>query len=159
MTPDTRGRKIESYGSAYAVLAEAVQRFPREMWQFRPAPDRWTIHEILVHIADSEANSYVRCRRAIAEPGQAVMAYDEMRWAVELRYQDQSPEEALKLFKWLRIKSYRLIRALPDSAWSNTIYHPENGTMTLEDWLDVYERHAPEHVAQMQANYEAWLAR
>jgi len=159
MTPDTRAQKLESYGSAYAVLAEAVQRFPREMWQFRPAPDRWTIHEILVHIADSEANSYVRCRRAIAEPGQAVMPYDEMRWAAELRYHDQSPEEALELFKWLRSKSYRLIQGLPELAWSNTIYHPENGTMTLEDWLEVYARHIPEHVAQMQANYEAWISR
>ncbi len=159
MIPDARSSKIDSYGDAHAVLAEAVKQFPPEMWQFRPAQDRWTIHEILVHIADSEANSYVRCRRAIAEPGQAVMAYDEMRWAAELRYHDQSPEEALELFKWLRLKSYRLIQALPDSAWSNTIYHPENGTMALDDWLDVYERHIPEHVAQMQANYEAWLAR
>jgi len=39
------------------------------MWQYRPAPDRWTIHEIVVHIADSEANSYIRCRRCLAEKG------------------------------------------------------------------------------------------
>jgi hypothetical protein len=128
------------------------------MWQFRPAPDRWTIHEIVVHIADSEANSYVRCRRFIAEPGKPVLAYDEMQWAGSLRYHEQDTDEALELFRWLRLKSFHLIQTLPGAAWANTVYHPENGRMTLDDWLDVYERHIPEHVLQMQANYEAWLS-
>ena len=84
---------------AYEKLIAALPHFPREMWQYRPAPDRWTIHEIIVHIADSEANSYVRCRRFIAEPGSTVMAYDEMAWAQRLNYHAQSPEAALELFK------------------------------------------------------------
>ena len=151
-----RQRKIESYGNAFNVLIEALNEFPREMWRYRPAADRWTIHEIVVHIADSEANSYVRCRRFIAEPGQAVMAYDERAWATDLRYHDQSADEALELFKWLRLKSYHLIKTLPESTWSNTVYHPENGTMTLDDWLDVYERHVPDHIAQMREAYQAW---
>lgn len=157
MSGEERVRKIEQYGQAHALLVEALKRFPREMWQYRPAPDRWTIHEIVVHIADSEANSYVRCRRAIAEPGQAVMAYDENRWATALDYHAQSTEEALELFKWLRLRSYNLIRALPDSVWSHTIYHPENGNMTVDDWLDVYTRHIPDHLQQMRENYLAWL--
>ena len=40
----------------------------------------------------------------------------------------------------------------------NTCYHPENGNMTLDDWLDVYERHVAEHVSYMQENYDAWLS-
>jgi hypothetical protein len=69
---------IDSYGAAYEKLTAALPQFPREMWQYRAAPNGWTIHEIIVHIADSEANSYARCRRFIAEPGSTVMAYDEM---------------------------------------------------------------------------------
>jgi hypothetical protein len=127
------------------------------MWTFKPSPEWWSIHEIVVHIADSEANSYVRCRRFVAEPGESVMAYDENRWAEALRYHDQDPDEAVELFKWLRLRSYRLIKALPESTWSHTVYHPENGTMTLDDWLDVYERHVREHVAQMQSVHAVWL--
>ena len=77
MTFEERQRKIESYGSAHRVLVEGLKRFPHEMWQFRPAPDRWTIHEIIIHITDSEANSYIRCRCLIAEPGSIV--WDTMR--------------------------------------------------------------------------------
>ena len=53
----------------------------------------------MVHIADSEANSYIRCRRLIAEPGQALMAYAENQWAETLNYPGQSVEDALQLFR------------------------------------------------------------
>ncbi len=157
MKPEERAKKIEAYGSAHTRLVAALVDFPREMWQFRPSPDRWTIHEIIVHIADSEANSYIRCRRFLAEPGSAVLGYDENKWARDLRYHDQSTDDALELFKWLRRKSYLLIRELPDPVWSNTVHHSESGEMTMDDWLDTYARHIPDHIAQMRANYEDWM--
>jgi hypothetical protein len=158
-TNEERQRKIESYGQALQVLSAALARFPREMWQYRPAPDRWTIHEIVVHITDSEANSYIRGRRFIAEPGTQIAAYDEMRWATALGYHEQSTDDALELFKWLRGNTYELIKSLPAEVWRNTLDHSEVGLMTMDDWLDTYERHIPDHIAQMQAVYEAWQAR
>lgn len=157
MAAHERQQKIESYGKAHIKLVEALQQFPKEMWQFRSSPDGWTIHEIVVHITDSEVNSYIRCRRFIAEPGKPLMAYDEERWAAALDYHQQSTADAVELFKWLRGNTYNLIKSLPDSTWANSVYHPENGTMTLDDWLDVYDRHVPEHIAQMQRVYRAWL--
>jgi transposase len=66
MTPAERREMIADYGAAGDRLADASMQFPKEMWTYKPGPDRWSIHEILVHIADSEVNSYVRCRRFIA---------------------------------------------------------------------------------------------
>ncbi|MGB8643975.1 MAG: DinB family protein [Anaerolineae bacterium] len=157
MIPQERSKKIESYGMAHPQLVAALERFPREMWQFRPAPDRWTIHEIIIHIADSEANSYIRCRRFIAEPGSNVLGYDENKWAHDLHYHEQNADDALELFKWLRHKSYTLIKDLPEPVWSNMVHHTESGVMTMDEWLDTYERHIPEHVKQMQANYDDWV--
>jgi len=158
LSTETRRQKIESYGAAHTTLISALEHFPKEMWQFRPAPDRWTIHEIIVHITDSEANSYVRCRRLLAEPGSAVLGYDEWQWAKGLDYHAQSPTEALELFKWLRRKSYTLIKDQPESVWANTVNHSESGQMTLDEWLDIYDRHIPDHIAQMQMVYDDWLA-
>jgi hypothetical protein len=149
---ETRSQKIESYSAAHTALINALERFPTEIWQFRPAPDRWTIHEIVVHIADSEANSYVRCRRLLAEPGSTVIGYDEWLWAKALDYHGQSTAEALELFKWLRRMSYTLIKDQPETVWANTVNHSESGPMTI------YERHVPDHIAQMQAVYDDWQA-
>lgn len=152
----SRQEKIESYGRAYMTLVEALEKFPREMWQFKPSPDDWSVHELVVHIADSEANSYGRGRKAIVEPGSTVMAYDEAQWAKTLNYHERSADDALELFKWLRGTTYQLLCTLPESVWAHTIEHPENGTMTLDDWLDVYERHVPEHIAQMEYSLAVW---
>lgn len=157
MTLEDRKQKIETYRTGYQQLVAAVANFPQAMWQYRPAPDRWTIHEIIVHITDSEANSYIRCRRFLAEPGSAVLGYDEMKWAQALNYHDQSPQAALELFRWLRQQSYELIRDLPAETWLNTVNHSENGLMTLETWLDTYARHIPDHIQQMRQVYVDWV--
>ncbi len=157
MTRAERQLKIEAYGRAHATLVEALREFPEEMWRFRPSPADWSIHEIVVHIADSEASSYIRCRKCIVEPGQTVMAYDEGQWARALDYAGQSADDALELFRVLRRNTWRLIQNLPEPTWSNVMDHPENGRMTLEDWLDVYTRHIPEHVDQMRRVHAAWL--
>jgi hypothetical protein len=156
MTTEERAQKIESYGNAYDEMARELERFPREMWGWRSPEDPWTIHQIVVHMADSEANSYVRCRKFIAEPGSAVAAYDEPTWAATLKYGEQSADDAMELFRWLRGNTYKLVKDLPESTWSNTIYHPENGVMTMDDWLDIYESHVREHMEQAGKIYEAW---
>lgn len=151
-----RQAKIETYGAAYHELTAAIALFPRGMWQYRSPVELWTIHEVLVHIADSEANSFIRVRRLIAEPGLAVMAYDESAWAQRLDYHSQNPDDALELFRWLRHNSYLLVKSLPESTWAHTIQHPENGPMDMDDWLDVYARHVTDHVAQMARIHAEW---
>lgn len=155
MTPEERKRTLEIYGNGYAILAEAVKQLPREAWHYRPT-EGWTIHEIIVHITDSEANSYVRCRRLVAEPGSAVLGYDEGLWAKALDYHQQSPEDAIELFKWLRKKSYDLIKDKADFLASHTIQHSESGLVTFDDWLKTYADHITDHVAQMQRACAEW---
>jgi hypothetical protein len=158
MTLDERRQKMVLYGSAHDMLLKALERYPREMWQYRPTEEDFTIHEIFVHVTDSEANSFVRARHFIAQPRSTVSAYDEVGWASKLGYHTQSVEEAVELFRWLRGNTTKLIRDLPDKIWKHTIHHPESGEMTMEDWLDTYTRHVPEHIAQMERVFQVWKA-
>jgi hypothetical protein len=155
VTAQQRKQKVESYGQATQTLSDGLKQFPREMWSFKPASG-WSIHEIICHITDSEANSYVRCRRFIAEPGSGVYGYNTDKWADALNYQGQSVEDMLALFELLRRNSYLLIRGLPDSVWSSTVEHSESGTMAMDAWLDIYERHVREHLQQMNEVYDEW---
>ncbi len=157
ITVKDRAAKIESYGNAYNLLVENLKKFPQEMWRFKSEKNPWSIHDILVHITDSEANSYIRCRRLVAEPGKEVLAYDENVWVKGLNYDSQSTEDALELFKLLRRHTYNLIKPLPEAVWSNTVNHTENGIMTFDEWLDIYNQHIPDHLEQMQKNYDEWV--
>ena len=88
-----------------------------------------------------------------------LVSYDENQWASSLDYHGQSTEEPLGLLKWLRQKSYTVTKALPERVWTHSANHPENGNMTLEDWLDTYDGHILEHIQHMRENYQAWLHR
>jgi hypothetical protein len=158
MNAEERKETLDTYSRAGGELAEALKGFPRSMWTYKPGPDRWSIREILHHLADSEANGYIRCRRAVAEPGQSVMAYDQEKWVAGLRHQDQDAQEAVKLFKLMRAINARLLKSLPPEAWANTMDHPEHGLMTLDDWLVIYTAHTPAHIEQMKATHAAWVA-
>ena len=157
MNIQERKQLIESYGKASSLLKNALPKFPKEMWRWKPAPEKWSIHEIIIHLADSEVNSYLRCRRFIAEPGGGVYAYDENKWEKHLNYHEQDTDDALALFDLLRKTSFELIKKVPDETWETaTIMHSENGLMRFTDWLKVYEEHIPVHIRQMERNLEAW---
>ncbi len=159
MTSAQRAAKIESYGRAPEELAVALKELPRDMWKYKPAPDRWSIHEIIIHLADSEANSFIRGRVFLTEPGKTIMAYDQDKWARELNYHAQDTELALDLFRCLRKSTYNLLRTAPVSVWDRTIVHSESGLMTMDRWLEIYEHHTHGHISQMRKNYEAWEKR
>ncbi len=76
MTSKERQRKIESYGSVYETLINHLKCFPREMRQFRPATDHRSIHDIIVHIANSEVESYILCGRLLAKFAYALPDYE-----------------------------------------------------------------------------------
>jgi hypothetical protein len=158
LTPDERRRKIESYAAGFDELMQVLDEIPKAMWMFKPSPVDWSIHEVIIHLADSESNSMVRFRRPVAEPGSSVMAYDQDAWTDSLYYALQSTDTALATLKAVRQSTSEMLRLFPESVWSNVIQHPENGTMTLDDVLLLYEAHIPGHIRQIRENYDRWLA-
>lgn len=157
---DDRLRKIALYGQGCDLLDDALSETPLEMWQFKPSKKAWSVHEVLVHLADSETNSFLRVRKALAEPGEPIMGYDQDKWAVTLDYHARSTDDARALLRMVRSMTYQLIAGLPESAWSNTYFHPEPGRQVrLDEWLAVYAAHIPGHIDQIRGNVTAWRKR
>jgi uncharacterized protein len=159
LSPEERTSRIESYGGAFKLVEDKLRSIPTEALDFCPVKGEWSIREIVVHLADAEANAYIRCRRLVAELGSRVMAYDQDRWARKLDYNNQNIEIALQLFKLMRSATYALLVTLPDHIWTNTVDHSENGIITLEDWLETYEKHPKIHIEQIDNNIEQWRNR
>ena len=97
MDSKTRNENIELYGRGYELLMTALTEVPQEAMTFKPEPKEWSVHEIIIHLADSEAIAAQQARMMVAEPGKAVMAYDPDAWANNLHYKDADKEEALQL--------------------------------------------------------------
>jgi len=154
---DDRAAKLTLYGDGCRLLDAALAETPREMWKFRPAEGAWSVHEIIIHLADSELNSYARVRKALAESGSTIFGYDQDVWAVALDYHRRDTGDALALLRLVRKMTHELLAGQPASVWAQSFFHPEmKRQVTLNVWLDIYSGHIPSHIAQIRANVEAW---
>ena len=92
---------LESFGRGPALLCSALSPLPKKMWVYQPSSGRWSIHEIILHLADREVNSYFSFRRLIAEPHHELADFDAAQWAGSLGYFHQSTREALEIIRRL----------------------------------------------------------
>ena len=152
-----RDEKIELYGNGFSILIEVLRDIPREMWQFKPEPKEWSIHEVILHLADSESNAALRARKLIVEPGGTLMGYDQDAWANDLDYHKQDLQDALEVTRLARKTTYELLKKQPDEIFENTIKHPQyEEPYTFEQWIDIYSGHIPGHIEQIMNNYKIW---
>jgi hypothetical protein len=157
MNKQERNEKLELYGRGFDLLMTALAEVPKEAWKFKPAPTEWSVHEVIIHLADSESNSALRARKLIVEPGGGLMGYDQDQWATQLNYHEQSVEDALEVLRLARKTTYELLKRQPDEVFTHSIVHPEmSGPYTFDKWLDIYSRHIPGHIEQIKNNVELW---
>ncbi len=114
--------------------------------------DGWSPRQVIHHLADSEAQSYARLRRLIAEPGTMIQGYDESIWAENstLGYKSEPIESALEVFAAVRKASYELILRLTTTDLERFGEHSESGRYSINDWLTNYINHPIDHANQMR---------
>ena len=151
-----RAELIEAYAAGPARLREALTAVPAVAMQWRPAPDEWSIHEIVVHCADSETMAAGRIRTVAIEPDPLIVGYDQERWAREFDYHGLPVETALLTVEAVRANTVPLLRRLPDTAWARVGRHIELGHYSAEDWLRIYARHLHDHAEQIERNVRQW---
>jgi DinB superfamily len=156
LTSAQREEMIHRYQEGPSKLRAALARVPDEARQWRPAPGKWSAHEVVCHAADSELNAAGRIRYLLAEDAPVISGYDQDQWAREFDYHSAPLEPALAVVEAVRANTAQLIRRLPESAWSKTGTHTESGPYSAEDWLRVYSEHLEKHSRQIDRNVESW---
>lgn len=152
-----RTEQIVAYTKGPKLLEDALQQYPHQMWRYKPHEDSWSIHEIVIHIADSEVSSYMRLRKLVAENGSTLNHHDPDTWANEIDYHAQSVDDALGVIRLMRKVNAQLLRTLPEQIWAtHAVVHPQHDSITLDDWLDLYIDHIHAHLNQMQRVHDHW---
>ena len=92
MDRDERDQLIAQYQDGYRVVAEVLLKITPEELDASPAPGKWTVRQIVHHLADSEMTAAIRFRLLLAEDRPAIKGYDQDRFATLLHY--DRPHEA-----------------------------------------------------------------
>jgi hypothetical protein len=159
MTPDERSKLIRQYADGPAVLKAALARVPGQVMKWRPAPAKWSVHEILCHCGDSEMNAALRIRYLTAEANPRVIAYDQDAWARTFDYHALDEALGLELTEAARRWTVPILERLSGGQWLKEGTHSERGRFTPEDWLQIYSDHLHAHARQIDRNLAAWKSR
>jgi uncharacterized damage-inducible protein DinB len=138
--------RIDAYLAGPPALRRAVQGMSPEQLRARPVAGKWSTMEVVCHLGDSEQAWCHRLKRVIAEERPLLIGYDETRFTAALGYHGCDLEEELALIDAARRQMARILRALPESAWSRQGVHNERGLMTLEQMLQAEIDHIPHHI-------------
>jgi DinB superfamily len=118
----------------------------------RRHPDGWSARQVIHHVADSEAQSYARLRRLLAEPDPLIQGYDEAAWAAApaLGYEELPVEHAIAVTAAVRAASLDLVRRMGPADLERSGRHSEAGTYSVRTWLGLYIAHPADHAAQLE---------
>jgi hypothetical protein len=142
---------LQSMQETLTVLTGLIEGAPQEIVSVRPAPGKWSVAEIVAHLADAELVTGFRYRFIVgADDGVSVPAYDQDRWAHAGNYRAVPLEASLKSFLALREMNLRFLKSLPEQAWNKFGMHSERGRERLRDLVQLAAGHDLNHLAQIR---------
>jgi len=106
------------------------------------------VRQVVHHVADSHANSYVRFKLALTEDWPTVKTYDEAAWA-KLPDNRLPVEPSLRWVEALHERWVDLLEQMTDADFQKGIVHPERGREMLAASLSLYAWHARHHTAHI----------
>jgi hypothetical protein len=114
------------------------------------APGKWSINEVIQHMADSEMVWSWRTRMIVAHDRPEITGYDQDLWAERLGYRDAPLDPAMDQIRALRRSNLRLVRSLSPEELRRSGVHAERGEETVEGLLRLYAGHDLVHRRQLE---------
>ena len=148
-TEDKDPRAMQA--DAPRILAGLIEGVPELALRQRPLPDKWSVGEIIAHLAEDEVASSWRYRQIIENNGCALSAFDQDEWARLGNYASWEPEDSLQLFRLLREANLRMFSQLTADEWNRSGLHAERGKISVRDLVRHMAGHDMNHLDQIRA--------
>lgn len=132
------------------LLAQLINGMPEVKLQKRPEADKWSVAELLAHLADSEICASWRYRQMIEHNGGPLSPYDQELWNTLGSNSSRNPFDSLQLFRLLRDGNLRMFGHFTDEQWGHHGVHAERGNMSVRDLMQQIAGHDLNHMEQIR---------
>ncbi len=143
-------RPMEIVAETPRQIAQLVKDVSKEKLSKRPATDKWSVTELLAHLADSELVFGFRIRLILGASGTPIQAFDQDAWAKFSDYANSDPALSLEALRITRERMVRLLKSLPPSSWDLYGMHSERGKETVTRVVEMMAGHDVNHVKQIR---------
>jgi hypothetical protein len=133
------------------IIAALVEGLSTEELDKRTTPLKWSILEIVAHLADDELVGAYRIRLILSAPSTEIQAFDQDVWARTGRYGTADVEESIAVYRTLRHKNLKLLRSLNAEEWDMFGVHAERGVESLRDIARYFAGHDINHFLQIDS--------
>lgn len=132
-------------------IAAAVSGLPQNVLRYKPSPEKWSVLEILAHLADVEIVYGYRLRQMLADAKPVIAPIDQDAWTRNLNYPDSPPSELVAFYGLGRHHNLRLLRSLKISDLSKSAFHPEvQSEVTVASLVERMSGHGAAHLQQIE---------
>jgi hypothetical protein len=131
------------------ALRAAVAGLTRQQDAIPERPGKWSVRQVVQHLADSDLVGAFRFRMVLAHDAPELPGYDQDVWAQRLAYQDTDVSSALHEFSILRIATVRLLRRATPEDLRRVMRHAERGDESLSHMIRTYAGHDVVHLRQI----------
>jgi hypothetical protein len=137
------------------VYETLLRDLPADLLQWKPGPDRWSISEVLAHLAGTEKMFSERVGRIMAEDSPSLQRYEQPGPSEASAYSRGLAAEHLARFTAARRAVVAFLKSFPASAGARTAKHSEIGVITLSQMLNEWASHDLGHLRQIAELYRA----
>ena len=116
----------------------------------RPAPGKWSVAEILAHLADVEIVIGARIQAILVAPGTPIQAMDQDALVAAGHYDQRDPRKSVAAFRLLREMNLALFQTLTPEQWQHHGIHSDRGPETVEHIVRLYAGHDVNHIRQIE---------
>ena len=131
-------------------LDRLIKGVSTAMLRKRPAPAKWSVSEIVAHLADGEIVGGFRMRLILGSPGAPIVAYDQYKWAMSGHYNKRDPRKSVEQFRVLREGNLALLGSLKPGQWKHYGMHSERGRESIEHIVRMFAGHDINHLRQIE---------
>jgi hypothetical protein len=131
-------------------LERLIKGAPAAKLRKRPATDKWSVVEILAHLADAEIVIGWRLRSILGAPGTPIQAFDQDAWVAAGHYAKRDPHKCLEQLRVLRETNLELLKSLSPEQWKHHGMHSERGQEPIEHIVRLMAGHDLNHLQQIE---------
>jgi hypothetical protein len=146
----TGKKPLEVLASTPRQVAALIKGVTKKRLAKRPAPEKWSVTEILAHLADGEIVQGYRVRRILESSGTPIQGFDQDVWAKYSEYAKHDPALSLEAYRVTRERTVRLLKSLPRAMWDNYGMHSERGKETITRVTEMMAGHDINHLNQIR---------
>jgi hypothetical protein len=148
---------IQNYND---LLENELDKYPQDMWKYKHSPDKWSIHEIVIHIVECQIYIFTMFRSILATPKRNVPNWDEEIWTKELNYHEEIIDDWLTVFKDINNIMLQKLKKITYNKWIEEFQLQQDDKkfdITLCDWLRYNCSHVEDHIKHMSDIYDLWV--